>query len=102
MTMYDDNTMEVKFEIHSGDGLITKEFSVEDCTSWTELVLQFGDFLAAQYGYGITEKILFITDHPYGRECDYAISKKEYAMVLQHRKREDALDSLFDDEDDTQ
>lgn len=100
--MYDDNTMEVKFEIHSGDGLITKEFSVEDCTSWTELVLQFGDFLAAQYGYGITEKILFITDHPYGRECDYAISKKEYAMVLQHRKREDALDSLFDDEDDTQ
>ena len=102
MTMYDDNTMEVKFEIHSGDGLITKEFSVEDCTSWTELVLQFGDFLAAQYGYGITEKILFITDHPYGRECDYAISKKEYAMVLQHRKRENALDSLFDDEDNTQ
>lgn len=100
--MYDDNTMEVKFEIHSGDGLITKEFSVEDCTSWTELVLQFGDFLAAQYGYGITEKILFITDHPYGRECDYAISKKEYAMVLQHRKRENALDSLFDDEDNTQ
>ena len=100
--MYDDNNMEVKFEIHSGDGLITKEFSVEDCTSWTELVLQFGDFLAAQYGYGITEKILFITDHPYGRECDYAISKKEYAMVLQHRKRENALDSLFDDEDDTQ
>lgn len=100
--MYDDNTMEVKFEIHSGDGVITKEFSVEDCTSWTELVLQFGDFLAAQYGYGITEKILFITDHPYGRECDYAISKKEYAMVLQHRKRENALDSLFDDEDNTQ
>ena len=99
--LHNDN-MEVKFEIHSEDCVITKEFSVEDCTAWTELVLRFGDFLSAQYGYGITEKILFITDHPYGRECDYAISKKEYAMVLQHRKREDALDSLFDDEDNTQ
>ena len=97
--MYDDNNMEVKFEIHSEDGLITKEFSVEDCTSWTELVLKFGDFLSAQYGYGISEKILFITDHPYGRECDYAISKNEYAMVLQHRKRSQALDSLFEDDE---
>lgn len=100
--MYDDNNMEVKFEIHSEDGLITKEFSVEDCTAWTELVLKFGDFLSAQYGYGISEKMLFITDHPYGREHDYAISKKEFEMVLQHRKREKAIDSLFDDEDDTQ
>ena len=100
--MYDDNNMEVKFEIHSEDGVITKEFSVEDCTAWTELVLKFADFLSAHYGYGISERILFITDHPYGRDQDYAISKKEFEMVLQHRKREDALDSLFDDEDNTQ
>ena len=96
--MYDDN-MEVKFELHSADCLITKEFSVDDCTAWTELVLKFADFLSAQYGYGISEKILFITDHPYGRESDYAISKKEFEMVLQHRKREETLGSLFDDED---
>jgi len=96
--MYDNN-MEVKFELHSEDGLITKEFSVDDCTAWTELVLKFGDFLSAQYGYGISEKMLFITDHPYGREHDYAISKNEYEMVLQHRKRSQALDSLFEDDE---
>ena len=96
--MYEDN-MEVKFELHSADGLITKEFSVDDCTAWTELVLKFGDFLSAQYGYGISEKILFITDHPYGREKDYAISKNEYEMILSNRKRSEAIDSLWGDDE---
>jgi hypothetical protein len=93
--------MDIKFELNSVDGKITKEFSVEDMESWIKLVLNFADFLSAQYGYGISERVLFITDHPYGREKDYAISKNEYAMVLQHRKRAEALDSLFDDEDDS-
>ena len=97
--MYDDNTMEVKFEIHSGDGVITKEFSVEDCTAWTELVLKFADFLSAHYGYGISERILFITDHPYGRDKDYAISKNEYEMILSNRKRSEAIDSLWGDDE---
>jgi len=99
MAMWDDDNMEVKFELHSADGLITKEFSVEDCTAWTELILKFSDFLSAQYGYGISEKILFITDHAYGREKDYAISKSEYEMILSNRKRNEAIDSLFEDKD---
>ena len=97
--MYDDNTMEVKFEIHSEDGVITKEFNVDDCTAWTELVLKFADFLSAHYGYGISERILFITDHPYGRDKDYAISKNEYEMILSNRKRSEAIDSLWGDDE---
>jgi hypothetical protein len=94
--------MHIKFELEDVDGCITKEFSVDDMESWTTIMLKCADFLSAQYGYGISEKILFITDYPYGREGDYAISKNEYEMVLQHRKRDKMLDSLFDDEDDTQ
>jgi hypothetical protein len=97
-----DNKMEVKFELHSEDGLITKEFTVDDTEAWTHIILKCADFLSAHYGYGVSERILFITDHPYGRESDYAISKNEYKMILQHRKRESAIDSLWDDEEDTQ
>jgi len=94
-----DEKMDLRLELNTADGDIIKYCSFEDCTAWTTLVLTFADFLSAQYGYGISEKILFITDHPFGREHDYAISKKEYEMVLQHRKRSQALDSLFEDEE---
>jgi hypothetical protein len=92
------NMMEIKFELEDEDGRITKEFAVDDMESWTNIMLKCADFLSAQYGYGIAEKMLFITDYPYGRDLDFAISSNEYKMILQHRKREEAIDSLFDDE----
>jgi hypothetical protein len=98
--MYDEMT--VKFELEDVDGRITKQFSVDDCESWTNIMLKCADFLSAQYGYGIAEKVLFISDYPSGRDIDYTISKNEFKMILQHRKREQAIDSLFDDEEDTQ
>jgi hypothetical protein len=55
--------------------------------------------LSAQYGYGISERVLFISDFPSGRDHDYSISKKEFEMLLKHRKREKDLDSLFNDEE---
>jgi len=97
--MYDEMT--VKFELEDVDGRITKQFSVDDFESWTTIMLKCADFLSAQYGYGIAEKVLFIADYPAGRDIDYSISTKEFEMILQHRKREQTIDSLFDDEDDT-
>jgi hypothetical protein len=97
--MFYENPMSLRFELEDEDGKLTREFSVEDCEAWTTLVLKFTDFLSAQYSYSISEKVLFIADHPYGRETEYAISSKEYAMILQHRKRAEAIDSLFDDEE---
>jgi hypothetical protein len=55
--------------------------------------------LSAQYGYGIAEKMLFITDYPVGRDRDYSISKNEYEMILQNRKRSQAIDSLWGDDE---
>jgi hypothetical protein len=93
--------MHIKFELEDVDGRITKEFSVDDMESWTAIMLKFADFLSAQYGYGIAEKLLFISDYPIGREIDYSISKNEFKMILQHREREDTINSLFDDKDDS-
>ena len=91
--------MNVKFELEDVDGKITKEFTVEDLESWTTIILKCADFLSAQYGYGISERVLFISDFPSGRDRDYSISKKEFEMLLKHRKREKDLDSLFNDEE---
>lgn len=98
--MFYDNTMSLRFELEDEDGKLTREFTVEDAESWTKLVIKFTDFLSAQYGYCVSEKVLFISDYPYGVEKEYAISSKEYEMILKYRKREDALDSLFDDEEE--
>jgi hypothetical protein len=96
------NVINVKFELEDEDGRMTKEFTVEDLESWTTIMLKCADFLSAQYGYGIAEKVLFISDYPYGRDVDFAISNNEFKMILQHRQREEAIDSLFDDEEDEQ
>jgi hypothetical protein len=96
------NMMDIKFELEDEDGRITKEFRVEDLESWTTIMLKCADFLSAQYGYGISDKVLFISDYPFGRDSEYTISKNEYKMVLQHRKRAEDLDSLFNDEEDEQ
>jgi hypothetical protein len=96
------NMMNIKFELEDEDGRITKEFTVDDMESWTNIVLKCADFLSAQYGYGISEKVLFISDYPSGRDRDYSISKNEFEMIIKHRNRDEALNSLFDDEDDTQ
>jgi hypothetical protein len=94
--------MNVKFELEDEDGKISREFAVDDLESWTNIMLKCADFLSAQYGYGISEKVLFISDYPCGRDIDFTISKNEFKLILQHRKREEALDSLFDDEEDEQ
>ena len=96
------NMMNVKFELEDEDGKITREFAVDDLESWTNIMLKCADFLSAQYGYGISEKVLFISDYPSGRDIDFTISKNEFKMILQHRKREEAIESLFDDEEDEQ
>jgi hypothetical protein len=97
--MFYENPMSLRFELEDEDGKLTREFTVEDCEVWTTLVLKFTDFLSAQYSYSISEKVLFITDYPYGREADYVISTKEYEMIKQYRKREQAINSLFDEEE---
>lgn len=96
--MFYDHTMSLRFELEDEDGKITRELIVEDAESWTTLVTKFTDFLSAQYGYCVSDKVLFIRDYPYGTEKESSISSKEYEMILKYRKQEADLDSLFEDE----
>jgi hypothetical protein len=91
--------MNIKFELEDVDGKITKEFTADDMESWAHIILKCADFLSAQYGYGISEKVLFITDYPCGREVDHAISKNEYALLLSARNREKDLFSDWGDDE---
>ena len=83
--------MHLKVKLKTIDGTISKEVTFNDCESWTTLLLTFADFLSAQYGYGITEKLLFVTDHPWGRDRDYAISTDELNIILEHRNKQQEL-----------
>jgi hypothetical protein len=86
-----EDLMHLKVKLKTIDGTISKEVTFDDCESWTTLLLTFADFLSAQYGYGITEKLLFVTDHPWGRDRDYAISKDELNIILEHRNKQQEL-----------
>lgn len=93
-----ENTMSLKFELEDVDGAHMSTFTVDDAESWHELVLKFADFLSARYGYPIKSGILFVTDYPFGRIKEQYITIDEAELVLKHRKRNNALNSLFEDE----
>lgn len=93
-----ENTMSLKFELEDVDGSHMSEFIVDDIASWHELVIKFTDFLAARYGYAMSDNVLFVTEHPFGRIREQYITPNEVAMVLRNRQRNDELDSLFEDE----
>jgi len=96
-----DRVMRVKFEIEDEDGKLIKEFDTDDMATWTDLMLKFADFLSGQYGYGITEKLRFITDYPLGRDTEYAISTEDWSWLEKHKEQFKRQANLFNDEDDS-
>ena len=93
------DSMSLNFELESLDGKHSMEFNVDDCESWHEIVLRFTQFLVPQYGYEMSNKMLFVTDYPFGRVKDQYITPNELEMVLRNRQRNDALDSLWGDDE---
>ena len=87
--------MKIKFELEDEDGKLTKEFEADDMTAWTDLMLKFADFLSGQYGYGIAEKVRFITDYPLGRDREYAISTEDWSWLEKHKERFKQQADLF-------
>jgi len=92
-----DRVMRVKFEIEDEDGKLIKEFDTDDMATWTDLMLKFADFLSGQYGYGITEKLRFITDYPLGRDTEYAISTEDWSWLEKHTEQFKRQSELFND-----
>lgn len=94
-----DTEMKLKFELEDVDGKHSSEFVVDDMQSWHDLVIKFTDFLAARYGYHMSDKVLFVTDYPFGRIRDQYLTPNEVELVMRNRQRNDALDSLFEDDE---
>lgn len=55
--------MKLTFTLEEENNLLTNAFVVEDDVQWMELIIKFADFLNAQYGYEVKEKIAFISDY---------------------------------------
>ena len=60
--------MKLTFVLEEQNNALTKVFVVEDDIQWMDLIIKFADFLNAQYGYDVKEKIAFISDHGYHDE----------------------------------
>ena len=63
LTMNIENPMKLTFMLEEQNNVLTNAFVVDDCEQWTTLILKFADFLNAQYGYDIKEKIAFISEY---------------------------------------
>ena len=57
--------MKLSFTLEEDNNLLNNVFVVEGDTQWTELIIKFADFLSAQYGYEVKEKITFISDYDF-------------------------------------
>jgi hypothetical protein len=55
--------MKLSFTLEEENNLLTNVFVVEGDTQWTTLIIKFADFLNAQYGYDVKEKIVFLSDY---------------------------------------
>ena len=93
------DTMSLKFELQDVDGKHTSEFTVDDMESWHELVIKFTDFLSARYGYAISDKVVFVTEHPFGRIKEQYITPNEVDLVLRKRDVEKDLFSEWGDDE---
>lgn len=63
--------MKLSFTLEEDNNLLNNVFVVESDTQWTELIIKFADFLSAQYGYEVKEKIVFLSD--YGYHDDWSV-----------------------------
>ena len=83
--------MKISFTLEEQDNALTNVFVVEDDTQWTSLIIKFADFLNAQYGYDVKEKIAFI--------CDYGFHDK-WSVIGERTISKDAFNiaKSFDEE----
>ena len=63
--------MKLSFTLEEDNNVLTNVFVVENDTEWTQLIVKFADFLSAQYGYEVKEKIVFLSD--YGYHDDWSV-----------------------------
>lgn len=63
-----EHPMKLTFTLEEENNVFTNVFVVDDCVQWNELIIKFADFLNAQYGYDVKEKIVFLCDYGFHDE----------------------------------
>jgi len=94
--------MKLTLMLEEENNAITNVFVVDSDKPWTDLVVKFADFLSAQYGYEIKERIAFISDYSfddYSVVGERTISSDVYSIAKSFDKeREEEISPWGDDE----
>jgi hypothetical protein len=97
-----DYPMKLSFTLEEDNNLLNNVFVVEGDTQWTELIIKFADFLNAQYGYDVKEKIVFLSDYGFHDEWSVigsrTITHAAYQLAKEIDSNQEELD--FSEEDD--
>jgi hypothetical protein len=98
-----DYPMKLSFTLEEENNLLNNVFVVEGDTQWTELIIKFADFLNAQYGYDVKEKIVFLSDYGFHDEWSVigsrTITTAAYQLAKEIDSNQEELD--FSEEDDS-
>jgi hypothetical protein len=88
--------MKLTFTLEEENSLLTNAFVVEGDTQWTTLIIKFADFLNAQYGYDVKEKIVFLSDYGFHDEWSVigsrTITHAAYELAKQTDKDQEEMD----------
>ena len=94
--------MKITFMLEEPDNILTNAFVVESDTQWTQLIVKFADFLNAQYGYDVKDKIVFISDFSFHDKWsvvgERTISKD--AFTIAQSFDEEREESPWDDDEE--
>jgi len=91
-----DYPMKLSFVLEEENNVLNKVFVVEGDTQWTELIIKFADFLNAQYGYDVKEKIVFLSDYGYHDQWtvvgERTITTAAYNLAKEIDEKQEELD----------
>jgi hypothetical protein len=101
-TMKIEYPMKLSFTLEEDNNVLTNVFVVNDDTQWTDLIIKFADFLSAQYGYEVKEKIVFLSDFSLHDEWsvvgERTITKASYQLAKSMDKENDSAPWEDDEE----
>ena len=88
--------MKLSFTLEEENNLLNNVFVVEGDTQWTTLIIKFADFLNAQYGYDVKEKIVFLSDYGFHDQWSVVgsrtITQQSYEIAKELDSRQEEMD----------
>jgi hypothetical protein len=88
--------MKLSFTLEEENNVLNNVFVVEGDTQWTELIVKFADFLNAQYGYDVKEKIVFLSDYGYNDQWsvigERTITTEAYQLAKAIDEKQEEMD----------